>query len=67
MTYSWSSRSEGLLVFRTLADAVHNGFEVYDRTRDGYLVRTLTDGGWALAIVREAGDDQSGRVERVCN
>ncbi len=41
----------GLLVFKTLADALRAGYEVYDRTRDGYLVRTRTAGGWAMAMV----------------
>ncbi len=55
MTNSWSDYSKGLLVFHTLSDAVRNGFQVYDRTSDGYLVRTRTDAGWALAIVSIAG------------
>ncbi|HEV3156445.1 MAG TPA: hypothetical protein VGZ00_03800 [Candidatus Baltobacteraceae bacterium] len=42
----------GLMVFSTLADALRAGFEVYDRTSDGYLVRTKTTKGWALALVR---------------
>jgi len=40
-----------MLVFRSLADAIKAGFQVYDRTQTGYLVRTRTTGGWALAIV----------------
>ena len=27
------------------------GYQVYDRTATGYLVRTRTDRGWALAMV----------------
>ena len=42
---------EGLMVFRTLADALRAGYQVYDRTADGYLVRTRTSAGWAIAIV----------------
>jgi hypothetical protein len=41
----------GIMVFKTLADALHAGYHVYDRTDHGYLVRTRTSGGWALAIV----------------
>lgn len=41
----------GLIVFRSLAEALHAGFEVYDRTPNGYLVRTRTAAGWALALV----------------
>jgi len=41
----------GLLVFRSLADALRAGFQIYDRTHDGYLVRTKTPTGWAMAVV----------------
>jgi hypothetical protein len=41
----------GLLVFKSLADALRAGFQIYDRTQDGYLVRTRTPTGWAMAIV----------------
>jgi hypothetical protein len=41
----------GILVFKTLADALRAGYSVYDRTADGYLVRTRTANGWAMAIV----------------
>ena len=40
-----------MVVFRTLLEAVNAGFQVYDRTDTGYLVRTRTERGWALAIV----------------
>lgn len=40
-----------MLVFRSLTSAINAGFQVYDRTSTGYLVRTRTPGGWALAIV----------------
>lgn len=42
----------GLMVFNSLAEAVRMGFEVYDRMPDGYIVRTRTDRGWAMAIVQ---------------
>jgi hypothetical protein len=41
----------GLMVFSTLAAAINAGFMVYDRTSTGYLVRTRTQHGYALAIV----------------
>ena len=40
-----------LVVFRSLSDAVRAGFQVYDRSETGYVVRTRTPQGWALAIV----------------
>ena len=41
----------GITTFTTLQAAISAGFQVYDRTLDGYLVRTRTSGGWALALV----------------
>ncbi len=41
----------GLMVFKSLADALRAGFQIYDRTSDGYLVRTRTASGWAMALV----------------
>lgn len=41
----------GMVIFKSLGDALAQGYEVYDRTPDGYLVRTHTDRGWALALV----------------
>jgi regulation of enolase protein 1 (concanavalin A-like superfamily) len=41
----------GLMVFKSLADALRAGFQIYDRTADGYLVRTRTSSGWAMALV----------------
>jgi hypothetical protein len=40
-----------MLVFHSLIAAIKAGYEVYDRTETGYLVRIRTKGGWALAIV----------------
>jgi hypothetical protein len=47
---------QGILTFTSLDEALRAGFQVYDRTSDGYLVRMRTAGGWALArvIVRHA-------------
>jgi hypothetical protein len=41
----------GIQVFNTLADALRAGYQVYDRTEHGYLVRTRTASGWAMALV----------------
>ncbi len=41
----------GVLVFRSLTDALQAGFQVYDRTPTQLLVRTKTENGYALAIV----------------
>jgi hypothetical protein len=41
----------GITVFKSLADALRAGYQVYDRTSDGYLVRTRTSAGWAIALV----------------
>ena len=41
----------GMVVFKTLADALRAGYQVYDRTENGYLVRTRTAAGWAMALV----------------
>lgn len=42
---------QGLVVFKSLADALRAGYQICDRTATGYLVRTRTDAGWALAVV----------------
>jgi hypothetical protein len=49
-----NERSEampGMQVFKTLAEALRAGYSVYDKTENGYLVRTKTTAGWALALV----------------
>jgi hypothetical protein len=40
-----------MIVFRSLPDAMRAGYQIYDRTDSGYLVRTRTPEGWALALV----------------
>jgi hypothetical protein len=42
----------GILVFKSLSEAVRAGFAVYERTHDGYLVRARTANGWALAFAK---------------
>jgi hypothetical protein len=41
----------GIQVFRSLAEALRCGFQVYDKTAEGYLVRCRTANGWAMALV----------------
>jgi hypothetical protein len=41
----------GMIVFKTLSDALKAGFELYDKTEYGYLVRLRTEKGWAMAVV----------------
>jgi hypothetical protein len=41
----------GLVTFGSLAAAIREGFQVYERTPTGYRVRKLTPGGWAMALV----------------
>lgn len=44
--------NQGILFFRTIADALRAGYHVYDRCLDGsHLVRTKLAAGWALAVV----------------
>lgn len=38
-------------VFTSLAEALRQGFTVYERTATGYLMRIRTAGGFALALV----------------
>ena len=45
---------QGLLVLKTMSDAIAQGFVFFDRTKDGvYVVRKMTPRGWALAIVQK--------------
>lgn len=41
----------GIVTFPSLAHAIRAGYQIYDRTPGGYLVRTRTPEGWALAMV----------------
>lgn len=41
----------GMMVFSTLAAALNAGFFIYEGTVTGYLTRTRTNHGFALAIV----------------
>ena len=41
----------GVMVFNSVSEALRAGYQVYDRTADGYLVRIQTSRGWAMALV----------------
>jgi hypothetical protein len=43
--------AHGMVVFRSVAQAVHAGFQIYDRTPTGYLARISVNGRWQLALV----------------
>ena len=43
--------AQGLMVFKTVADAIRAGYEIYDKTDFGYLCRTRTSNGWAMAMI----------------
>ena len=42
---------QGVRVFHSINDALRAGFEIADRTVNGYLARIRTPRGWALALV----------------
>lgn len=41
----------GIVVFRSVRDALNAGYHIYGKTDEGYLARMRTDRGWALALV----------------
>ncbi len=41
----------GILVFRSVREALDAGYHIYGRTDDGYLARLRTERGWALAVI----------------
>lgn len=52
--YAWLNgvtTMRGVIVFRTLTEALRAGFEPYEFTQSGCFVRGRTPAGWALAIV----------------
>jgi hypothetical protein len=54
MTTNYSGpHPSGIVIFRSLAEAVRHGFHEYAKTDDGYLVRARTSAGWAMAVVKE--------------
>ena len=43
---------QGIMIFKSISEALSSGFQYFDRTKEGYLVRKMTPRGWALAIAR---------------
>lgn len=44
-----------MMVFRSLKAALDAGFQVCDRVPQGYVVRAMTNAGWAKALVDLSG------------
>jgi hypothetical protein len=42
----------GIVVFPSLEQALRAGYQVHERTSEGFSVRTRTPNGWALAVVK---------------
>lgn len=61
MNQSNFAKPYGVLVFRNLADALRNGFQPFEKNRDGYLVRICTDAGWAVALARTSDEGNRSR------
>lgn len=40
----------GVIRFRSLAEAIRLGYQVYGKTPTGYLLRIKTARGWAMAL-----------------
>lgn len=49
---------QGIMIFKSMGEAFASGFQYFDRTPEGYLVRKLTPQGWALAIARDEDRDR---------
>ena len=43
--------AQGITVFSSIAEALRQGFQIWDRTEYGYLARTRTANGFAFAMV----------------
>jgi hypothetical protein len=41
----------GIVTFQSLAEAIRQGYQVYQNIPEGYLVRTRTPSGMAFALV----------------
>jgi hypothetical protein len=40
----------GIIRFHSLAEAIRQGYQIYDKTSTGYLLRIMTPQGWAMAL-----------------
>ena len=47
----------GIIVYTSLRAALKDGYEIYDRTTAGYLIRIRTPHGWALALARPKAEE----------
>jgi hypothetical protein len=43
--------ARGMLVFRSIGEALKAGFQIYDRTPNGYIARAKIDGYWQMALI----------------
>jgi Ca2+-binding EF-hand superfamily protein len=43
--------SQGMIVFRSVGEALKAGFQIYDRTQNGYIARARIDGYWRMALI----------------
>ena len=41
----------GTVVFHSVGEALRQGFQIYDKTADGYIARIMTTRGWAMALI----------------
>lgn len=41
----------GMVVFKSVREALSAGYHIYGKTEDGYLARMRTERGWALAMI----------------
>jgi hypothetical protein len=41
----------GVVVFKSVREALNAGYQIYGKTEDGYLARMRTERGWALALI----------------
>ena len=41
----------GAVVFHSVGEALRQGFQIYDKTADGYIARIMTTRGWAMALI----------------
>jgi hypothetical protein len=40
-----------VVVYKSLHDALRDGYQIYDRTEEGFLIRIKTPTGWTFALV----------------
>jgi hypothetical protein len=41
----------GFVVFHSVGEAIRQGFQIYDKTAEGYIARIMTMRGWAMAQI----------------